>query len=445
MPSPIPLPEIHAAWNSPALAEAILRAWEEDRPIALFNPVLMELPGVGGWIRGLGPGLGEGLPTGFQAILLTSGTTGQPRLVALGRESVTWNAETLARHLQLPEGRLVTHLTIPLFHAFGLVLGLFMTRLQGGTTLLPERGLGLMDALLASPTASDAHSLLLLVPAMVRSLPEVSALAPELRARLAKFKGTSITGGAPVRQEDLRKLTGLFPNMIHTVGYGLTEAGPALTHTSGEIPLEDSAIGTPLPGVQLIPPEGETAENSGWMFRSPGTASAILQAGSRTWQPVRSGDLIPTGDLLARLPDTGGDGGGYWFRGRTAWVFKKKGETVSPVWIEDALWAALRKAPGTDAGSEADGHGAEGALTLPADGLVLAPDATAPSESIVLYVESSPEPNMARWIEAGIRGLPSFVRPDRIIWLPRFPRNALGKVERGALRATRDSAGPRHD
>jgi hypothetical protein len=195
-PAHTPLPEIHAVWNSLALVTAILRAWEEDRPVALLSPVLMDLPAVGDWIRGLGPRLGEGLPPGFQAILLTSGTTGQPRLVALGRESVRWNTETLARHLQLPAGQLETHLTIPLFHAFGLVLGLFMTHLRGGRLYVPPRGVGIMDALLAAPPAPDAHRLLLLVPAMVRSLPEARNLAPEVRTRLSECFGTTITGGA---------------------------------------------------------------------------------------------------------------------------------------------------------------------------------------------------------------------------------------------------------
>jgi acyl-CoA synthetase (AMP-forming)/AMP-acid ligase II len=227
--------------------------------------------------------------------------------------------------------------------------------------------------------------------------------------------------------------------MTHTIGYGLTEAGPALTHTSGEIPEEDSAIGPPLPGVELIPRVGEPGAGSGWMFRSPGAASAILPAGSTTWQPVQRDEAIPTGDLLEWSVQSGagavtggewgsvrgGDQRGYRFRGRTAWTFKKKGETLSPVWIEEALWAALRGEPQ-----------GEGTMQLSPDGLVIAPDADAAEEGIVLYVEGAPAPELARWIEAGIQGLPSFVRPDRILWLPDFPRNALGKIERGAIRST---------
>lgn len=234
--------------------------------------------------------------------------------MALGQETVRWNTETLARHLRLPTGRLETHLTIPLFHAFGLVLGLFMTHLRGGRWHVPRRSVGIMEAVLA---------------------------------------------------------------------------GPALTHTSGEMPEEDSAIGLPLPGVELIPPTGGPGAGSGWMFRSPGAASAILPAGSHTWQRVEQDEAIPTGDLLERAAHAAGDRDGYRFLGRTAWTFKKKGETLSPVWIEEAIWTLLR--------------------------------------------EGAPAPERTRRIEAAIRRLPTFVRPDRILWVPHFPRNALGKVERGEL------------
>jgi long-chain acyl-CoA synthetase len=431
-----PLPEIHAAWNSPALAQAILRAWEDDRPIALLNPALMGLPSVDGWIRALGPALGEGLPPGFQAILLTSGTTGQPRLVALGRASVIWNTETLSRHLGLPDGQreagLVTPLAIPLFHAFGLVLGLFLTHRRGGRLHLVPRGLGLMDGLLAAPPVdAGAHRLLLLVPAMVRGLPEPLALDPDARARLASWVGTTITGGAPVRRGDLQKLAALFPGMTHTIGYGLTEAGPALTHTAGEIPEADGGLGVPLPGVQLIPPSLADAgagagAGLGWSFRSPGVASAMLSAGSTVWQPIQPADPLPTGDLLEGTPCGSSDAGGYRFCGRTAWTFKKKGETLSPLWIEDALWAAL-------AAETAEGV-APPAMLKP-DGLVIAADSRPETDAILLYVEATPEPALVAGIEAAIGQLPSFVRPDRVFWLPRFPRTVLGKVERGALQS----------
>ena len=422
-------PEVHASWNSPALVDAVLQAWEQDRPIALLNPVLMDLPAVGDWIRELGPELGEGLPPGFQAILLTSGTTGQPRLVALGRDRILWNVETVARHLNLPVQGLETHLTLPLFHAFGLVLGLFLTHLNGGRLHLLAPGESILDPLWGLGADPDAHPLLLFVPTMVRTLPEPDALSPEVRARLARFGGTSITGGAPVRRADLHKLAGLLPRMSHTIGYGLTEAGPALTHTAGEIPEDDSALGAPLPGVRLMPPVFGTEEPSGWTFHSPGMASAVLAGESNRWQIIHKDDCLPTGDLLALASS----GGGYVFRGRTAWTFKKKGETISPQWIEDALWARLAGL------SELSGDGVSPELPPngpPPDGLMIAPnrpDSHLEAEGLLLLVEGTYDPAWEARLDCAIATLPPFLRPDRVVWVPRFPRNVLGKVERGAL------------
>lgn len=373
---------------------------------------------MGDWIRSLGPSLGTGLPEGFQAILLTSGTTGRPRLVALGRESVLWNVQTLADHLALPEDRLATHLAIPLFHAFGLVVGLFLTHVRGGTLHLTQAGPGILDRVVAPPHPSDTHHLLLAVPAMVRGLPSAAALSDDLRARLSQLEGTSIMGGAPVRRGDLAKLASLFPKMTHTIGYGLTEAGPALTHTSGEMPCADGTLGPPLPGVHLIPPQTGTSDTAGWSFHSPGMASAILSAGSTVWKPVHASETVPTGDLL----DRASDGGGYRFMGRAAWAFKKKGETLSPLWIEDALWVALLKTMGR----------CLDAPMLQPDGLVLAPDPSR-AEALVLYVEAAAKPDWTAALDAAILTLPAFVRPDRVVWVPHFPRTVLGKVERGRL------------
>ncbi len=454
---------VFPSWNTAEMVEGIRRAWDDDQPVLLLNPAMARLGPVADWLASaVEPGRGR--PDGFQALLMTSGTTGEARLVALDRTSVAWNADTVADHLDLPtDGSLLVRLHVPLFHAFGLALAFFAGERCGGRHALVPRfdPEGLVrwlagDAPKAAPgpgpeprpgpvPGPDDHLLLPLVPAMVRSLPAVDRLPGAVRRRLEGLRGTSITGGDRVTQADMQALSALLPGMVHTVGYGLTEAGPALTHTSRtdpRIPGVDGLAGRPLPGVELQPPEtgaavgidpgeaavstsvstsastsatataaaaaaaGSASASRGWLFRSPGQAAALLERGSPVWRSVR-GAWLPTGDLLESVP---GEDGLLQVVGRASWCFKRKGETVSPVLVEEALARAFREV-----------HGASLTRTL-----VLGPE----GETLVLQVEGPPDPAIESALDSASRSLPSFLRPERIAWVDRFPRNALGKVVR---------------
>jgi acyl-CoA synthetase (AMP-forming)/AMP-acid ligase II len=439
-------------WNTPAVVEGVRRAWREDHPLLLLNPAMAGLDSVADWLASaLAPD--PGLPGGFHALLLTSGTTGEPRLVALDRASVAWNADTVATHLGLPEdGSLLVRLHVPLFHAFGLVLAFLAVERRGGRhALTPRFDPHELVRWLAGESAGKRgraqphppprpvdHLLLPLVPAMIRSLPAADTLPVEVRRRLAGLQGTSITGGDRVTRSDMEKLDALLPGMAHTIGYGLTEAGPALAHTAlsdPRIPREDGLAGRPLPGVELLPPEtgvgagaaagagaGATANPGGafafasasasasaswgWRFRSPGQAVALLERGDGAWRSIRDA-WLPTGDLLAPVP--GGDGL-LQVVGRASWCFKRKGETVSPVLVEEALARGFQATQGSV-------H--PPALILGAEG-----------DTLVLRVEGRPDPAIETALRSASLGLPSFLRPERMEWVERFPRNALGKVQR---------------
>ena len=87
----------------------------------------------------------------------------------------------------------------------------------------------------------------------------------------------------------------------------------------------------------------------------------------------------------------------------------------------------------------------------PADGLVVvsggsateapAEDRSPPDDesvSMILMVEARFDGPAEARLRAAIDTLPSFVRPDRIVWCRNFPRTVLGKVERRALSSEHD-------
>jgi len=397
----------HSGWNTGAGVEAALRAWREDHPILLTNPAVAELPGVKRWLEPLlqsgGGPLLEGLRPGFHVLLLTSGTTGEPRLVALDRASVLWNTGSIARHLALPtDGSLTAVLQVPCFHAFGLVLTLFLAETLGGRVMVLERfspeGLRRHLEALASEGGAP-HLLLPFVPTMIRALP---GALPRFNLR-----GTAIVGGDRVRWEDLRVLHDHLPNVAATVGYGLTEAGPALTHTStlraSEVPAPSLApsLGLPLPGVTLLPPDSAAHDpTAGWHFQSPGQAVALRGPGDSDWRSTGKSTLS-SGDRLRVDAQTGE----LHFEGRASWCFKWQGETLSPILLEEALRDAEPRLP---------------------EFVVLQGEDGAP----ILWVESSESEEVRAAFLRAQSALPAFFQPRALRWTEALPRNALGKVSR---------------
>jgi acyl-CoA synthetase (AMP-forming)/AMP-acid ligase II len=438
-------PLVFAGWNTPDAFEALNRAEGEDRPIVLLNPATAALAPVARWIKTLGPTLTDGLEPGFHALLLSSGTTSDtPRLVALDRAAMDWNADTVARELHLsPGGDLEVVVQVPVVHAFGLVLGWHLGRRLGARITPLERfsAEGILDVLTRRPDASPL--LLPWVPAMIRMLSgSLGTGARELQP-FHGIRGTSIVGGDRVRRGDLEVLSALFPSMSHTIGYGLTEAGPALTHSRplAKVPV-DGFVGTPLPGVRLE--AGPEPEATGWRFTSPGQAVAIRELDDPAWRAVR-GTLLSTGDLLAPVaacPDAS-----LQVLGRVAGGFKKGGTLVLPSLVEGALEDALAKQLGGTAaempGSTAREVSALGAFC--AFRLVAGPEASTP---LVLQVEGTPDPAFEARLHTAIQALPRFFRPDRIEWIHALPRTPLGKIRRDTstgpttAQATASTTGP---
>jgi acyl-CoA synthetase (AMP-forming)/AMP-acid ligase II len=91
-------------------------------------------------LRGLAPAKGAGPYDGDHVALLlhTSGTTGKPKGVPLGRSNILASAETIAATYGLT-GEDVSHCVMPLFHVHGLIASTLATLQSGGTVLVPPR------------------------------------------------------------------------------------------------------------------------------------------------------------------------------------------------------------------------------------------------------------------------------------------------------------------
>ncbi len=364
-------------------------AWGEPQTFALTPP--KRGADSGGWAARALEELPEDLRVEHFA-LLTSGSTGQPRLVVGSRR----RAERLALLLhELQEGEAVkqTVVALPLAYCYAFVNQWVWAR-ETGRELLLSAGFG-RPGELHDLLEGAAGAMICLVGAQ---LPLFEQHFPE-----AAFPGVIRVhfAGGPFPEARLDQVRSLFRNAKVFNNYGCAEAMPRLTVRPVKEGEEGVGIGNPLPGVEL-----EQREDGQLCFRSPYGAVAWVddvgfhRVGEREW--------VATGDL------GGGQEGGEWrLAGRRGDVFKRYGEKISL----PQLLATVHRAWSGEAQlyRERDAHGEEGHV------LVLAP---APSEEELRAV-----------LRALRAGHPRTHWPLRIEGSAHMPLLPNGKVDLVALAA----------
>jgi long-chain acyl-CoA synthetase len=255
------------------------------------------------------------LQTGHFA-LLTSGSTGQPKLV-VGEKR---RAENLARALhtaQESEAVQQTVVTLPLTYCYAFVNQWLWARVTGRELVLTP-GFSHPDELKRALTAAS-EAMLCMVGAQVPLLEQNLAGSAFPGVRRLHFAG----GRFP--QDKLESLRAFFPNAQVFNNYGCTEAMPRLTLRRAEAASVAANIGSPLPGVELRIGEGDAL-----LFRSPYGSVGYVDGDG--FHAVTDEDWTPTGDLAKAA-----EGDTWELLGRANEVFKRYGEKVSLPALQSAL------------------------------------------------------------------------------------------------------------
>ncbi|WP_410813373.1 amino acid adenylation domain-containing protein [Micromonospora sp. 067-2] len=333
-------------------------------------------------------------------LAFTSGTTGVPKAVEVGRAALDWHVAAVGEAFGLgPEDR-VAHVASLAFDVSAEEI--WPTLAHGGTVVVLDRTLG-ATGYAAFTAAVDA------VGVSVVNLPAsyfagwAAHLAAGPVGRPAALR-LAVAGSEPLPAEAIAAWFGLAhpPRLVNA--YGVTEATiTSLVHefsgpVDGPVP-----IGRPLPGVAVA------VDGGGLLLGGEGLAFGYRGRPDLTAERFVTLDLdgaprrwYRTGDLVATTPD------GFTFVGRTDDQFSVNGYRVEPGDIEAAALAAL---PGTDA--RAFPLGADLVLCVRAAGTV--------------------DPAAARTALAA--RLPAHMVPTAVVTLGAFPVGPGGKVDLPALRA----------
>lgn len=184
------------------------------------------------------------LPHQICNLQFTSGTTGLPKAAMLSHHNIVNNSRFIGDRMRLgPDDILCC--PPPLFHCFGLVLGLMAVITHGSKIAYPAE---VFDAKATLQTIVDEQCTAIHgVPAMFDSmlgLPE----AKDLRAENLRLR-TGIIAGAPVPRYLMELLVSKLGMTEFTSSYGLTEASPTCFNAFTDDPIDTrlTTVGTVMP------------------------------------------------------------------------------------------------------------------------------------------------------------------------------------------------------
>jgi long-chain acyl-CoA synthetase len=343
-------------------------------------------------------------PELLAALVYTSGTSGTPRAAMLSHRALLANIQQSSGTDPPPvrESDIVLGV-LPMCHAYALNAVLGQVLLTGATLVLGTRLTA--DAMLEL-IRRERVSCVPVAPAVIAAWLERPD-APELLASV----GLLLSAAAPLPEETVRAFEARTGITVEQ-GYGLTEAGPAVTSTIGTPTHKPGSVGRALPGVAL-----RVVDEAGADVRGD-DAGEILVRGcnlfSGYWpdgeESPGDGAWLHTGDI--GFLDADDD---LFIVDRVKELVIVSGFNVYPSEIEDVIAevAGVRECAVIGVPHEATG------------------------EAVVAYVVALPE--AVAGLETAVAAhcadrLARFKVPWRIEVVERLPHAANGKVAKGRLR-----------
>lgn len=344
-------------------------------------------------------------PATITLMIYTSGTTGRPKGATLTHGNITANLNSLHEAWGWQEDDVILHV-LPIFHVHGLIVALHGALNAGATAvLLPKFD---ADDVIARLTSGNC-SVFMGVPTMHRRLLDAG------QGRKVDFgRMRLMTSGSDRLPDDV------FQAYQDRFGYTLLERyGMSETSMLISNPLHGErrvgSVGLPLPGVsvRIVNPDTEELlpdnEVGAVQVRGDNVCPGYWRKPEKSAEAFTPDGWLRTGDMGVRAPD-----GYITLKGRAKDLIITGGYNVYPPEVE----LVLADHPSVAACAVIGCPDRDWGETVTAC-VVLQPGRTITEDEIIDYCRQR---------------LVNYKVPRHIIFVPDFPRNALGKVQKAQLR-----------
>lgn len=263
----------------------------------------------------------------------TSGTTGFPKGVMLTHRNILNNGYDIGHRMKFTEEDRLC-IPVPLFHCFGIVLGVLALITHGGTIVMVE----LFDPLLVlSAIQKEKCTAVHGVPTMF--IAELTH--PMFDMFDMSSLRTGIMAGSTCPIETMKEVMDKMNMKEITIVYGLTESSPGMTQSSADDSIERKAntVGIAFDDVEVKIVDSDTGNELG-----PGETGEICCKGynvmkgyykmpDKTEEVIDKDGWLHSGDLA-----TVDEEGYYTIVGRKKDVIIRGGENIYPREIEEFLF-----------------------------------------------------------------------------------------------------------
>ena len=377
------------------------------RGTRLFSQLLsLAGPGHRGRLDGLSTALD---PDDAINIQFTSGTTGSPKGATLTHFNIVNNARYAAKAMALSaEDRLC--IPVPLYHCFGMVLGVLTCTAVGAGMVFPGEGFD-AEATLAAVARYKCTALHGVPTMFIAQLDH-----PNFANYDTSTLRTGIMAGAPCPTDTMRAVIDRMHMREVTIGYGMTETSPLSFQSRTDDPMDRrvSTVGRILPHVEvkIVDANGKVArigESGELCTRGYGVMRGYWDDPERSTEAIDAAGWMHSGDLATI------DEQGYCsIVGRLKDMLIRGGENIYPREIEEFLLRHPKVQSAQVFGVPDHRLGEEVCAFI-----VLKPNQSATAEEIQSFC----------------RGQISHHKvPRHVRFVPEFPMTATGKPQKYVMR-----------
>lgn len=339
----------------------------------------------------------------------TSGTTGFPKGVMLTHHNILNNGFGIGECQKFTDKEKVV-LPVPLFHCFGIVLGVMAILTHGATTILTESFDPVM--VLASVQKEKATALYGVPTMFIAELNHTMFPMFDLSSLR-----TGIMAGSPCPIDVMRKVIDKMNMKDVTIAYGLTENSPVMTQTRTDDPIEIkvSTVGRELPEIEVKIIDPETGKEcppdvqGEICCRGYSLMKGYYKNPQATAEVIDKDGWLHSGDLGVKTKD-----GYFKVTGRIKDMIIRGGENIYPREIEEFLYTMSGIKDVQVAGVASEKYGEQvGAF------IIKKQDAAICEEDVIDFCRGK---------------ISRFKIPKYVFFVENYPMTASGKIQKYKLR-----------